>query len=569
MPSKNGKDATANQPSRWQPTPHNYYFSPAIGGGPAFWMQAPWLYVRYGKPAHYPRRANYGKRGVWFALPDRDVVVCRADERPLSENFDEAIDLSPLTSPIFSSAHFYLFGQGSGRSPAPSKSWLHDRQYKVLADSGGAQTHMGTREWIDPGDSLEYMNLTGDYGIAVDPPLRRCDASSNANVVALGKAQGRLVQWMLRNKRADLKLLNAVKGGSLHQLYTWYQHAKTEGTVGWALPTGFALALMAGLEPKAHLHCMGWGSQYPMVPWIASKYAKLVTSDSSTWGSAFMTGNVPYPDAATGQYNYALMGGEARKHHPYLKLGRLPCSCPVCRRAGWFYVFDGSWKGDIRHLVTAHVLLTQLHQSESLNDLASMSATVDDYVLNLIKWYGGVRPDNTNKAQQKPNAEWQWDPRLCPFCGKKADIGKGSFPCCRAHSSVAEIVDGIYSIDSIASDPHSWLKLAEEDRSTGRLAKKTTKFKVTPLFDISEKLFEKRKGTHLVSASGRTDNKTWMPLVEKVGRWCDAADKQCWCTEPRLVDGKCELCGKKRRLPKKAPKKAPTKAASKRPGKPV
>ena len=64
-------------------TTPGYMFAPSMLSSPWIWMKIPWLYVKWGKPKIFPKYRPYGKNGIWFQLPDRELIICAESERPL------------------------------------------------------------------------------------------------------------------------------------------------------------------------------------------------------------------------------------------------------------------------------------------------------------------------------------------------------------------------------------------------------------------------------------------------------------------------------------------------------
>ena len=513
--------------------PSGYHYMPSLGASPLFWMSnAPHIYVRWGRNHNWPKQRVHGKIGRWYTLPDRDVVICKRNERPLSMNFDEEIDTNPLTSPLFSDVVCYLFSQGSGRRPTQHHTW-HDNRYKICSDSGGAQLRMG-QNWVSPKKSLDYMNRVADIGFVLDLPLRTSDGHSMKRLGKIADLQKRIVEWMVKNKRSDLRLMNIVHGFTFKQMNEWYSRVKSEGCEGWGCTTPEALAFLTQVEPNAHIHVLGWGGMYPELAW-AAKYAPCVTSDSATWGATFKVGNVPFPAIGEGNFSYQILAGRKHKGHPLLDYGKMPCSCPLCSKLGWGYVYNDVWPCDTRMVVASHVILMHLYTAITFREMALEAPDINKFIIKLIKWYGGLRP--SDKGQPEPDKNGDWNPQFCPFCGRKTSVGKGSFPSCPEHKRVADRIASVSYFNELLSDFKAY---ASVDSEVVTKIAKASRFDIKPLFGEPTAIFDKGKSAHLASLEA---NAAQDSLIQTLGRYDTWLSATCHCFNGPSVGETCAKCG--------------------------
>lgn len=350
------------------------------------------IYVRYKAGPNKITVRRFEGQVVLIDCPDRQLLMVKDAN---AENgtvpwsigacsFDEYVDLNmwePHVAKAFGIQSFmtnYLYTE---QSFCPNNRIMGRPKDAplVVTDSGGFQMVMQKVEYINPLHLVDHYNRNVDIGVVLDvPTMGIVDDKTQKRA---GKVQALNTDLMMKNKRADLQLMNVMHGHNEEQRITFREIVErpditkvciggspdatiTSSTdmIAWYMLTG---------QKYDQYHALGVYQPPSMLPLARlaniPQFEGLVTSDAST---ALQSANHKMYHKQQEQFGpmCRIMLGD--KNNVPSTMSFLPCQCPVCATIKYADVLAVLDSGMIRHMLFLHNVWEIQRFSHVVNDMA-------------------------------------------------------------------------------------------------------------------------------------------------------------------------------------------------------
>jgi queuine/archaeosine tRNA-ribosyltransferase len=319
-------------------------------------------YVTHGGAGIYVRHGNTGatscslieKTGTRERIrcPDRDLLIVRDDHhdwahRPINENYDEFISLSPFFPSVELGTDYFMVNyvqmavgdKFSGLNTPPK------RKVQVIADSGGFQMGRGVVDYIDPVAMAKWYNNNANIGMVLDIP----PGTDNVDYVKrLASLQARNTKILMEHKSKDVTLWNVVHGWTTKMRKMYRDKVDRDDLLdGLAVPGMYSTSFLNGVHFFLHeiyhgrkyrnYHALGVTNFMQLIPLMLIGKLKMVESITSDSSTAVQAG---------GRKEYCLFKNgtltrlTCKELQPHLNPYRLlPCACAICSRLKYADVF--------------------------------------------------------------------------------------------------------------------------------------------------------------------------------------------------------------------------------------
>jgi len=322
------------------------------------------------------------KRSI-IKCPDRTLILAtNPNNRPLDTSFDEHLSLSAFRD----NNPFDEIGIGlvcSAINPTLSKNpIIPPKNHILIGDSGGFQIASGKKDYVDPYEIINWMNInniTDAASIDIFPRYNPHDGRIIEELVAGAKITRDNNAIYKRYRRDGLRIINVIHGATAPQQRFWANTVADDDLESWAVGSDSksiyvqlsGVAVLRDMFPKKHYHIFGVSStEISLVLCWLGKYVPLLTSDSTTHFRGAVNKEVPFMD---------IHGVVSRKHvgnkGSFVKSGVLPSSCPVCSRVKYLSVFGMDAKYKVDRLSTWHSMFVMTRQTNYWNAVAENSSS--------------------------------------------------------------------------------------------------------------------------------------------------------------------------------------------------
>jgi len=458
------------------------------------------IYVRYHAMMDNPRitiRTNSNSY-VWIDTPDRELVFVNGAHtvgsyRPLDENYDEAIILSPFhecmrdmgIENVMTNYPQHL--QRKDLCLHHRKEGFRPNGVRYMADSGGFQLMSGRIDYIDPVKLTEWYNTNTDYGVALDLPIL-VDNKELLDRTALIQKDN--LRRMLEVKAPHVQLLNVIHGSTIDQQVDFHKKVEhpdidllcvADVYHGDILSTlARVLGIIWGIDRPYKLYHMLGVYNLGIMPFLIKASAdglipNALSFDSSTHIQSARTRMYHHQRMPNRPPERMIIGMENPSCSRPNPFKHLPCSCPVCQTIKYMDIFS-----ILPGAVTTYLLM--IHNMYEINRYASM-----------MNYYAHTLTDTQFSELMISSA-----PVPMSFNGGSVQI-EGQLGNHNAKKSVKGIMDFISRLKDKASDEQRY-KIAKdhsgENSSFSILKKKEFIGSRELIDDVSEELGIEQIGAH-------------------------------------------------------------------------
>jgi len=373
------------------------------------------IYVKYHafrEVAPYCRM--YTPWGIWIDTPDRELFIVgdaakEGNVRPLNENYDEFISLSPLHMTAQDlNIKWGMVNYLQNTNPTYDHNYMEKysempegkRKFKIMSDSGGFQLGRGSINFINPKELAHWYHKNCDVGMSMDIPTGvHTDRSLLKTAAKIQRMNNDQMYGILKGLNSKTEIMNVIHGLNAKEQIEYHKavfdpkfdRVSIAGMYRRSIfhATNLVYNLMFSDVGKhySHVHILGVFNNkiLPVYIWMFKmlnekrKNPILMTSDASTAIQQALARCYLLLTEYDQSYHFQKLGlSNQTGHLPSRNIPSpfrtLSCACPVCSVVKYTDVFS-FFKG--RAVIDALTMHNMWQMSQYGDYMNTMSQQLD------------------------------------------------------------------------------------------------------------------------------------------------------------------------------------------------
>ena len=396
------------------------------------------IYVKYHPFREVaPYRKLYTPQGIWIDTPDRELYIVsdagrEGNTRPLNENYDEYISLSPLhltandlnikwsmVNYLQNTNKEYDHNYMEKYSSLPEG----DRKFKIMSDSGGFQLGRGSINFINPEELAHWYHKNCDVGMSMDIPTGvHTDRSLLKTSAKIQQMNNNQMKGILKGLNSKTEIMNVIHGLNEKEQVEYHKAIFDPDLKKVSIAGMYRRSIFHATDLVYKLMFSDVGKHYdqvhilgvfnnkilPVYIWMfkllnkSSKTHKLMTSDASTAIQQALSRTYLLITEYDQSYYYQHLGltnqrGHAKSINIPSAFRTLNCCCPVCSAVKYTDVFSFFHGRALIDALTIHNMWQMCQYGDYMNTMAQ-SLDFKDYRELVKRQIGKRAPRDTLDA---------------------------------------------------------------------------------------------------------------------------------------------------------------------------
>ena len=368
------------------------------------------IYVKYHAFNDKPVKLKlYTSNYTWIDCPDRELLIVNdaahtSSCRPLNENFDEFIALSPLHLTardmglkwgMINYIQNLNESQNHNFMDVYSHLTKEQRSFNILSDSGGFQLGRGNISFVNPEHLAQFYHKNADVGMSLDLPIgNKGDRTLLAPSAEIQKQNNRIMLKTFKAANSKTRLMNVVHGLSYEEQQAYHATVFEPACKSFSMAGVYHSSILEAVQgvykfcfnkdiakQYNHIHLLGIFNNklLPAVIYMAKMYNEqygkmLFTSDVSTAIQQSLARTYLLISEPDEPYHYQQFGlSHQLGHKPSRNLRSsfrtLSCCCPSCAAIKYTDVYTFFTGRALVDALTMHNTWTMNQYAEYLTQM--------------------------------------------------------------------------------------------------------------------------------------------------------------------------------------------------------